>query len=156
MRVCMGGERAYVYHQYKCGRRMKGNKNENDTINYKKIFLKTWTLVILKISDKVHLFWIHLLIHKTQLLLELLLLFGHQIIPDSLQPHGPQPARLLCSWDFPGKNKGSGLPCPPPGDLPGLGIKPESPAFSLLQSHQGRPPLEVGYSIISVTMQCLK
>ena len=59
MRVCMGGERAYVYHQYKCGRRMKGNKNENDTINYKKIFLKTWTLVILKISDKVHLFWIH-------------------------------------------------------------------------------------------------
>ena len=59
MRVCMGGERAYVYHQYKCGRRMKGNKNENDTINYKQNFLQTWTLVILKISDKVHLFWIH-------------------------------------------------------------------------------------------------
>ena len=25
---------------------------------------------------------------------------------DSLQPHGLQPARLLCPWDFPGKNTG--------------------------------------------------
>ena len=27
---------------------------------------------------------------------------------DSLQPHGPQPTRLLCSWDSPGKNTGVG------------------------------------------------
>ena len=26
----------------------------------------------------------------------------------SLQPHGLQPARLLCPWDFPGKNTGVG------------------------------------------------
>ena len=25
-----------------------------------------------------------------------------------LEPHGPQPARLLCPWDFPGKNTGVG------------------------------------------------
>ena len=34
----------------------------------------------------------------------------------------------------------SGLPCPPPGDLPNSGIKPRSPvlqADSLLLSHQG-------------------
>ena len=27
---------------------------------------------------------------------------------DSLQPHGLQPARLLCPWDFPGMNTGVG------------------------------------------------
>ena len=27
-------------------------------------------------------------------------------------------ARLLCPWDFPGKNTGGGLPFPSPGDLP--------------------------------------
>ena len=39
----------------------------------------------------------------------------------------------------------SGLPCPPPGDLPDPGIKPESPEStelevdSLLLSHRGNP-----------------
>ena len=35
----------------------------------------------------------------------------------------------------------SGLPCPPPGDLPDLGIKPATPTLqvdSLLVSHCGR------------------
>ena len=27
---------------------------------------------------------------------------------DSLRPHGVQPARLLCPWNFPGKNTGVG------------------------------------------------
>ena len=30
---------------------------------------------------------------------------------DSLQPYGLQPARLLCPWDFPGKNTGMGCHC---------------------------------------------
>ena len=30
------------------------------------------------------------------------------LICDSLQPRGLQPTRLLCSWDFPGKNTGVG------------------------------------------------
>ena len=29
-----------------------------------------------------------------------------QFVCDSLWPHGLQPARLLCPWDFPGKNTG--------------------------------------------------
>ena len=39
----------------------------------------------------------------------------------------------------------NGLPCPPPGDLPDIGIKPMSPvipalpADSLLLNHQGSP-----------------
>ena len=30
------------------------------------------------------------------------------VVSDSLQPHGPWPAGLLCSWDSPGKNTGVG------------------------------------------------
>ena len=37
-----------------------------------------------------------------------MLLFGHSVISDVLQPHGPQPTSLHCPWDFPGKNTGVG------------------------------------------------
>ena len=53
-------------------------------------------------------------------------------------------ATLLCPWDSPGKNTGSGLPFPPPGDLPNPGIERESAASPALQvdslplNHQGR------------------
>ena len=50
-------------------------------------------------------------------------------------------ARLLCSRDFPGKNW-SGLPFPPPGDLPDPGVEPRSPALqvdSLLMHPLGSP-----------------
>ena len=30
------------------------------------------------------------------------------VVYDSLRPHGLQPTRLLCPWDFPGKNTGVG------------------------------------------------
>ena len=33
---------------------------------------------------------------------------SHSAVSDSLRPHGLQPARLLCPWDFPGKNTGVG------------------------------------------------
>ena len=33
-----------------------------------------------------------------------------KLLSCSLQPHGPQPSRLLCPWDFPGKNTGVGCP----------------------------------------------
>ena len=36
------------------------------------------------------------------------LLFTRLVVSDSLQPHGLQPAKLLCPWDFPGKNTGVG------------------------------------------------
>ena len=44
---------------------------------------------------------------------------------DSLWPHGLYPTRLLCPWNFPGKN--TGVPCPSPGDLPDPGIELRSP-----------------------------
>ena len=33
---------------------------------------------------------------------------SHSVVLGSLQPHGLQPTRLLCPWDFPGKNTGVG------------------------------------------------
>ena len=51
----------------------------------------------------------------------------------SLQPHGLQPTRLLCPWNFPGWN---GLPFPPPGDALDPGIKPASLQSSSLAHWQ--------------------
>ena len=50
------------------------------------------------------------------------------VVSDSLQPHelAPPPARLLCPWGFSRQKYGSGLPCPPPGDIPDPGIEPTS------------------------------
>ena len=31
---------------------------------------------------------------------------SRSVLPNSLRPHGLQPSRLLCPWDFPGKNAG--------------------------------------------------
>ena len=31
-------------------------------------------------------------------------MWSHSVLSDSLWPHGWQPAKLLCPWDFPGKN----------------------------------------------------
>ena len=55
------------------------------------------------------------------------------VMSDSLQPHGLLPARLLCPWNFLGKNTGAGCHFPVPGDLPG--IKPTSLASPALVIH---------------------
>ena len=49
---------------------------------------------------------------------------------DSLQPRGLEPAKLLCPWDYPGKN--AGVSFPPPGDLPDPGMEPASPVASYM------------------------
>ena len=46
---------------------------------------------------------------------------------DSLRPHGLQPTRLPCPWDFPWQEYWSGLPYLPPGYLSDPGIKLRSP-----------------------------
>ena len=64
------------------------------------------------------------------------------VMSDSLWPYGPQPARLLCPWGFSRQEYWSGLPCPPPGDLPDPEIKPRSPALqpdSLPSEPPGKP-----------------
>ena len=43
-------------------------------------------------------------------------------MPDSLQHHGLQPTRLLCSWDFRGKAIGVGCHFLPPGVFPTQGL----------------------------------
>ena len=60
----------------------------------------------------------------------------------SLQPHGLQPARLLCPRNSQGKNTGVGCHLPSPGDLPNSGIESESlaqQADSLPSESPGKP-----------------
>ena len=63
--------------------------------------------------------------------------------PILLWPHGLQPSRLLCPWDFPGKNtRGKVLPFPSPGHLSEPGVEVMSSALqvdSLPWSHLGSP-----------------
>ena len=37
---------------------------------------------------------------------------SRSVVSDSKRPHGLQPTRLLCPWDFPGKSTGVGCHCP--------------------------------------------
>ena len=56
-------------------------------------------------------------------------MLGCYILADFfVTPHGLYPAKLLCPWDFPGKNTGFQLSVPPLGDLPDSGIESKSPA----------------------------
>ena len=43
---------------------------------------------------------------------------SRSVVSDSLRPRGLSPARLLCPWGFSRQEYRSGVPCPPPGDLP--------------------------------------
>ena len=51
------------------------------------------------------------------------------VMCDFLRPHGLWPTRLFCPWAFSRQEYWSGLPCPPPGDLPNPGNEPRSPAL---------------------------
>ena len=53
------------------------------------------------------------------------------VVSHSLRPHGLYLARFLCSWGFSRQGYWSGLPCPPPGDLPNPGIEPRSPTLQV-------------------------
>ena len=64
-------------------------------------------------------------------------------VSDSLRPHGQQPSRLLCPWNFPGKNtgvgshflsRGSSWPSDQPGSPAGLLLAVAAAAAALLQS----------------------
>ena len=43
--------------------------------------------------------------------------------------YGLQPARVICPWNFPGKNTGVGCHLLRQGDLPNPGIEPRSPTL---------------------------
>ena len=48
--------------------------------------------------------------HGSPVISELCCMCECSVESDSLRPHGLQPARLLCPWNFPGKNTGVGCP----------------------------------------------
>ena len=54
---------------------------------------------------------------------------SHSVVSNSLQPHGLQPARLLCPWDSPGKNIGVGCHALPQSIFPTEGLNPGLPCY---------------------------
>ena len=65
-----------------------------------------------------------------------------KLCPTLLQPHGLYPARLLCPWDFPGKNTGEGCHFLHQGIFLTQGWNPCLPhwqAYGLPLSHWGHP-----------------
>ena len=69
-------------------------------------------------------------------------LLSCSVVSDSLRPHG-QARQAPLSMGFSRQHYWSGLPFPPPRDLPDPGIKPESPAFAggfFTTEPPGKPP----------------
>ena len=64
-------------------------------------------------------------------------------------PHGWQPARLLCPWGFSRQEYWSGLPCSSPGDLPDPGIEPRSPTLQALYHLNGIQVFGISASLLS-------
>ena len=61
-----------------------------------------------RVTEAFHTFTKGVVTKHTQLPKLIKLCVSHSVVSDSLCPHGLQPARLLCSWDSPGKNTGVG------------------------------------------------
>ena len=61
----------------------------------------------------------------------------------TLWPHGLWPTTLLCPWGFSRPEYWSGLPCPPPGDLPNPGL-PHCGRILYCLSYQGSPRILEG------------
>ena len=61
------------------------------------------------------------------------------VVPNSLGPRRLQPTRLLCLWDFPGKDTGVGCRFLLQGIFPTQGLKP-----GLLQLQEDSLPSELG------------
>ena len=76
----------------------------------------------------------------------LIAVLSHSVMSDSLRPHELQPARLLCPWGLSRQEYQSGLPCPPPRDLPNPGTEPRSPAWQVDSELPHKPNQDVGES----------
>ena len=60
---------------------------------------------------------------------------SHSVVSDSLWPHGLQPARLLSSWGFPGKNTGVGCHALLQGIFTTQGLNPGLPHYRRILYH---------------------
>ena len=75
------------------------------------------------------------------------------VVSNCLLSHGLYPTRLLCPWDFPGKNTEVGSS----GDLPDPGIEPASPVWqtdSLPLRHQGSPLVNQIWVSMQIDLCC--
>ena len=80
--------------------------------------------------------WRHLIFHLSNQMVAVtvwlcwtcICMFSLPVVSNSLQPHGLYQAPL--SMGFPRREYRSGVPFPPPGDLPDPGIKPVVPALA--------------------------
>ena len=81
---------------------------------------------------------------------------SHPVVSDSLRPHGLQPTRLLCPRGFSRQEYCSGLPCPPPGDVPNPGTEPRSAALQAdsLPSEPPGNPENTGVGSLSFPRWC--
>ena len=98
----------------------------------------------------------HFHIHSLFHLGLMLCMLSHSDVSNSLQPHGMQPARLLCPWGLSRQEYWSGLPCPPPGDLPTQESNPGLPHCRQILyrlSHQGSPGLMLIWYTFLTTSQ---
>ena len=94
-----------------------------------KLYSITW-------STQISLFFLTALLYNVYLV--------GQSCPTLCDPHGLQPARLLCPWGFSRQEFWRGLPFTSPRDLPNPGIEPRSPtlqADSLSSEPPGKPLL---------------
>ena len=67
---------------------------------------------------------------------------SHLVISNALQPHGLEPARLLCPWNSPSKNTGVGSHSLLQRIFPTQGLNPGFPHCRQILyqlSHKGRP-----------------
>ena len=71
------------------------------------------------------------------------------VVSNSLQLHGPWPARLLCPWDSPGKNTWSGLPFPSPVikyEVSEMKLLSQARLFATPRTVAHQAPLSMGFS----------
>ena len=89
-------------------------------------------ICLIQDSHSVGIYEVEILLNKAHVCVH-----GQLLICDLL--YGLQHARLLCPWGLSQQEYWSGLPCPPPGDLPNPGIEPRSPALQV-DSLPSKPP----------------
>ena len=70
-------------------------------------------------------FYIYYILYNLYILIYIERSVSCSVVPNSLRPHGLQPTRLLCPWDFPGKDTGVGCYFLLQGTFPTQGSNPD-------------------------------
>ena len=93
------------------------------------------TLLLSRIFPSTWLYLFYAILTDDSLLVQLIIssrvcsVFSRSVMSDPLRPMDGGPARLHGPWGSSRQEYWSGLPCPPPGDLPNSEIEPRSPAL---------------------------